>query len=331
MQIKLIPEDFDKTTYNSAAVNPIQSWEWGEARKELGIKVVRIGEFDGDKLKRVYQITFHKIPYTNFTVAYMPRSEFPDQSAINFIKETARQKQAIFVKLEPYVEKNSLRKTLPSGLVHSTHPLFPTWTQVLDLSKSEDELLKKLKSKTRYNMRLAQKKGVIVKEESTDVGFETFSKLYFETTKRQRYHGHDHHYHKVVWNHLKKSIAHILIAYFKNTPLAAYELFHFNDVLYYPYGGTSELYRNLMASNLLMWEAIRLGKKLNVKKFDMWGSLPPDYDTTSPWAGFTRFKEGYGTEFVEFIGSYDLVINPSMYQLYNTVYRLRRILLQLKA
>lgn len=218
-----------------------------------------------------------------------------------------------------------------SNLVRSPHPLFPAWTQTLDLAPSEEELLKKLKSKTRYNLRLAQKKGVTVKEESTDQGFETFSKLYFETTKRQKYHGHDYHYHKVVWQRMKKSQARILIAYFKKTPLAAYELFYFNNVLYYPYGGTSELYRNLMASNLLMWEAILLGKKLGAKKFDMWGSLPPDYDMASPWAGFTRFKEGYGTEFEEFVGSYDLKIEERMYKLYNLAYKLRHIILQLKA
>ena len=85
-----------------------------------------------------------------------------------------------------------------------------------------------------------------------------------------------------------------------------------------------------MAANLLMWEAIKLGKKLGAKQFDMWGSLPPNYDQNHSWAGFTRFKEGYGTKFVEMIGSYDLVINPLLYWLYNFGYCLRNIFLKIK-
>nr|MBP9691097.1 peptidoglycan bridge formation glycyltransferase FemA/FemB family protein [Candidatus Woesebacteria bacterium] len=131
-----------------------------------------------------------------------------------------------------------------------------------------------------------------------------------------------------IWNHLKDGVAHILIASYEDEPLAAYELFYFNNVLYYPYGGSSDKNRNLMASNLLMWEAIRFGKKLGATQFDMWGSMPPDYDRSSEWAGFTRFKEGYGTDFVEFIGSYDLVIEPVIYPLYNLIYKVRDTLLR---
>ncbi|MBI4009047.1 peptidoglycan bridge formation glycyltransferase FemA/FemB family protein [Candidatus Roizmanbacteria bacterium] len=187
-----------------------------------------------------------------------------------------------------------------------------------------------MKSKTRYNIHLAEKKGVYVKEISNDEGFKIFSKLYFETCRRQKYFGHSEKYHKILWNKLKHSIAHILIAFYNSTPLAVYELFHFNDTLYYPYGGTSLQYRNFMASNLLMWEAVKIGKKLAAKKFDLWGSLQPDYDVNDPWSGFTKFKEGYGGKFVEFVGSYDLVINPLLYQLYNIVDILRNNFLALK-
>jgi lipid II:glycine glycyltransferase (peptidoglycan interpeptide bridge formation enzyme) len=137
-------------------------------------------------------------------------------------------------------------------------------------------------------------------------------------------------YHKIIWDSLKKDIAHILIAFYDNVPLAAYELFYFKNTLYYPYGGTSLKYRNLMTSNLLMWEAIKLGKKLGAEKFDMWGSLGPNYDATDPWSGFTRFKEGYGTKFTEFIGSYDLVINKNLYHLYNLANKFREQYLKLR-
>ena len=85
-----------------------------------------------------------------------------------------------------------------------------------------------------------------------------------------------------------------------------------------------------MAANLLMWEAIRLGKRLGATTFDMWGSLPPDFSHDDPWAGFTRFKEGYGTKYVEFVGSYDLVISKTLYSVYNSAHILRNLLLKIR-
>jgi len=78
-----------------------------------------------------------------------------------------------------------------------------------------------------------------------------------------------------------------------------------------------------------MWEAIRFGKRMGATEFDMWGSLPPDYDRSKSWAGFTRFKEGYGTEFFQFQGSYDLIVNPFIYPVYTLIYSIRDLILKL--
>ncbi|MEK7177806.1 MAG: peptidoglycan bridge formation glycyltransferase FemA/FemB family protein [Patescibacteria group bacterium] len=322
--IHIITDDFSQVEYNKLALHPLQTWEWGEARKKTGVDILRLS--DG---KNVFQLTFHKVPKTDFKVGYLPRSIFPSKEVLNFLSDYCKKNKIIFVKIEPDVEKSKLRTT-NYELRTSPHPLFPSWTQILDLNKTEDELLKSFHSKTRYNIRLAEKKGVVIKEMSNNEGFEIFSKLYFETCKRQKYFGHTTKYHKIIWDSLKKNITHILIAFYNDVPLASYELFYFKNTLYYPYGGTSVEYRNLMASNLLMWEAIKLGKKLGAKEFDMWGSLGPNYDLSNDWAGFTRFKEGYNTKFVEFIGSYDLVINPILYKIYNTVYSLREVYLKFK-
>ncbi|MEO6509321.1 MAG: peptidoglycan bridge formation glycyltransferase FemA/FemB family protein [Patescibacteria group bacterium] len=331
MKVELIHTDFDKELYNSKATHPMQSWEWGEAKKELGNTVVRFGEFQGEELQQVFQFTLHPIPRTSYKIAYLPRSVFPSKDSLEFLINYAKKNSILFVKIEPNVGKESSPIPQQSNLIRSTHPLFPAWTQILDLKPSEEELLKNLKSKTRYNIRLAEKKGVVIKEQSDEEGFKIFSKLYFETTKRQKYFGHDQHYQKTIWNHMKNGKAHILIAYYEDTPLASYELFFFNNVLYYPYGGSSEAYRNLMGANLLMWESIRLGKKLGAESYDMWGSLSPDYPETDPWAGFTRFKEGYNTQFYQFVGTYDLVANQSLYSLYGVLNKVRNFLLKLRA
>ncbi len=325
MSIIIIHSDFDKNEWNKKAIHPLQSWEWGEARKEMGNEVLRL--IAGND---VYQVIFHKIPLTNFKIGYLPRSNFPSQEVLDFFYNYGQKNKVIFIKIEPYEKISNLKFQTTDTLIKSPHPLFPQWTQILDLTQSEKELLKNMHHKTRYNIRLAKKKGVIVKKMDNEEGFKIFCQLYFETCKRQKYFGHNPRYHQIVWNNLKKNIAYILIAFYKNIPLAAYELFYFKKIIYYPYGGTSLLHRNLMASNLLMWETIRLGKKMGAKKFDMWGSLPPNYKKNHPWAGFTRFKQGYGGRYVELAGSYDLVINKSIYHFYNFIYSLRNIYLVIK-
>lgn len=330
MKIRVIEDAFSEVTYNQKAAHPLQSWEWGEARSQLGLEVVRIGVFINDLLSDVYQMTVHQVPHTPFQIGYIPRSRLPSKEVLDFIKSLGIKKNIIFVKFEPNIESdNTNRQSVLSSLEESPHPLFPKWTQVLDLNNGEDLLIQMMKPKTRYNVRLAQKKGVVVKEVSNETGFKTFIGLYLDTCRRQHYFGHDLTYHKAIWDKLKGKMAHILIAYYDNLPLAAYEVFLFNGILYYTYGGTSELHRNLMASNLLMWELIRFGKNNNAGKLDMWGSLPPGYNETHPWAGFTRFKEGYGATFVQMVGSYDLVINRPLYFMYNHLNTLRTLYLSL--
>jgi len=338
MKVKILKNYF--SAYDIKAVHPLQSWLWGEARKKMGIEVLRLGEYQQNKLKNVFQLTFHRIPLTNYKIGYLPRSVFPSNTVLEFLDDYGKKNKVIFIKIEPYVEKSQFSISnfqtnfnFPKTnfqFLKSKHPLFPDWTQIIDLTKSEEELLKNMHPKTRYNIRLAQKKGVVVKEMSDNKGFEIFSKLYFKTCQRQKYFGHTKKYHEIIWNSLKKNIAHILVAFYKDIPLAAYELFYFNNRFYYPYGGSSDDYRNLMATNLIMWQAVKFGKKIGAKKFDMWGSLPPNYNSKNPWAGFTRFKKGYGGSFVRMTGSFDLLIKPRYYTIYNLFYLIRQFYLKLK-
>ncbi len=330
MQIKVVKNNEYKLAWEQAANHPLQSWYWGEARIKTGVEILRIGRFEGDKLKNVFQMTIHKVPFLPIKLGYLPRSPLPDKKALDFIAKTAREKGLAFIKLEPYVKTSEIKGTEDffkyPKLKKSPHPLFPKWTIMLDLTKSEDELFKNLKRKTRYNVRLAKRKGVEVKEMSNDKGFEIFVKLYFDTCKRQNYKGHTPEYHRIIWETLKNKIAHILVAFYKGKPVAAYELFLYKNILYYPYGGSDYNYRNTFASNLLMWEAILFGKKHGAKLFDMWGSLPPNYPKSHPWAGFTRFKQGYGGEFVEFIGSWDLIVDELKYKIFSFSHKIRSLL-----
>ncbi len=313
--------------WNEKAIHPLVSWEWGEAREKMGVQVVRVGETHNGELSDTYQMTLHPLPHTPYFIGYVPRTRIPSPEVLKELVHIARQKGVLFIKFEPYVKQSEVLREHDyffKESTHSNHPLFPKWTQMLDLTRGEDAIFASLKPKWRYNIKLAHKKGVNVREMTTDAGFEVFSKLYFETAHRQEYAGHSKQYHRTVFETLKDSMSHILVAWYEGVPLGAYHVFLFNDVLYYPYGGSSLEHRNVMGSNALMWETIRFGLRHGAHTFDMWGSLSPDYaGDDSAWGGFTRFKEGYGTDFVEFVGSYDVVLNPILYRVYNVAHIVR--------
>ncbi len=327
MEIKILSENIDPKIYNLSVSHPLQSYEWGEAKKSIGNKIIRISDSNTN-----YLMTIHNIPHTSYKIGYIPRSPMLSEGLISYLIDYCQRHKIIYIKIEPYIKlseaDSKIYDSYQGKIIKSPHPLFPEWTNILDITISEEELLKKMKPKTRYNINLAIRKGVVVREESGEKGFAIFSKLYFETCERQKYYGHSEEYHRKVWEALKNSIAHIIIAYFNNEPLAAYELFHFGKGIYYPYGGTSETHRNLMGANLIMWEAIRLGKRLGAEYFDMWGSLAPSYDTNHDWSGFTKFKEGYGGNFTHLIGSYDIIADRLLYNSMNFLHRIRNHLLK---
>jgi lipid II:glycine glycyltransferase (peptidoglycan interpeptide bridge formation enzyme) len=260
MSVKIFKNNF--SLYDEKAVHPLQSWVWGEARKKMGIEVLRLGEYHQDKLENVFQLTFHKLPFTAYKIGYLPRSVFPSKSVLEFLQDYGQKNKIIFIKIEPYIENSFKIENWKLKIVKSPHPLFPQWTQIIDLTKSEEELLKNMHPKTRYNMRLAQKKGVVVKEMSDDAGFEIFAKLYFETCRRQKYFGHTKTYHQIIWNSLKNKIAHFL-CYYQDLPLAAYECFilkktYYPTVVPQPPIATS-------CNQFAYGEAIKFGKKSGQK------------------------------------------------------------------
>ncbi|MCR4324642.1 MAG: peptidoglycan bridge formation glycyltransferase FemA/FemB family protein [Candidatus Curtissbacteria bacterium] len=325
--------DKDKSVYNKVVSHIIQSWEWGEFRKKTGVDLARVGQFDGKKLVSAYQLTFHSVPYTNQTIGYFPKGSMPTKWMVDSLSRLGREKNAAFIKIEPDVETRNQQqensKLEGLGLVKSKKSLFTKYNFILDLTKGEEELMRAMHSKTRYNIKVAQKKGVEVYTTDADADFETYLNLYFETTKRQKYFGHTPHYHKLAWETLKAAgMAKILIAKYKGKPLTAWMLLNFGNTLYYPYGGSSIEHREVMASNLVAWEAIKLGRSLGLKNFDMWGALGPDADPKDPWYGFHRFKAGYAPKHVEYVGTWDLVLKPAVYSTLNIAEKIRWIFLR---
>jgi len=339
-------DEKDEKSYSALVDHPLQSWAWGEFREKLGRKVERIGMFEAGRLKTGWQVFFHTIPKTSYSVGYLPKGPVPTKEMVDSLADLARENNAIFIKLEP----NQIKYRWPNkngnvgertevnkvdyqklGLVPAQKQLFDQYTFHLDLTQTEEALLANMHPKTRYNIRLAAKKGVKVEVNNSKQSLAMFLSLLFsETVKRQGFYMHNEDYFQKMWSILEPEIGHLLLAKLKDEVLSAWMLFTFKDWLYYPYGASSSKMRNVMASNLICWQAIKFGKEKGLKTFDMWGGLAPDADPTHPWYGFHKFKLGYGGDLVEYAGSWDLVVNEPLYKLYNLADKARWSLLRVR-
>lgn len=334
---EILPQE--QALFNQVVKHPLQSYQWGEFRKQTGVQVERLGFFVNGEIKQALQVTFHKLPIINRFVGYFPKGDAPDDNQMAALQQLAKKYNALYIKMEPNVKKpldqkpddNPHIKALKKFQIEEGRALFTKYTFELDLTLSEEILMSKQSSKTRYNIKLASKKGVQIVEDSSERGLEDYLKILAETTKRQGFYAHTPDYFRKLWATLKDSgMMHIFKAVYENKVLVVWIVFVFNGVLYYPYGASSIVHREVMASNLMMWEVIRFGQAQACKSFDMWGSLGPEPDPKNPWYGFHRFKKGYGGELVEFIGSYDLVNDYPMYKLYILAEDLRWKFLRLK-
>lgn len=311
-------------------LHPLQSEGWGKFREKTGVRVIRV---------ETLQLTIHPIPHTKYTIGYVPKGLDINKKILDELLTIGNKENCIFIQLEPNIEKKDNQKYNFKNLVTSSRPLLTKYTFVLDLTKSEDELLKNMHPKTRYNIKLAEKKGVKIIEDNSDKAFKEYLRLTKETTQRQKFYAHSEKYHKLMWETLRqtqdtinfdKLSEHLLTATYNGQVLVTWIVFVLGDTLYYPYGASSSEHRDVMASNLMMWEAIKFGKKLGLKKFDMWGALEPNPNNKDPFYGFHKFKEGYGARHVEFVGSYDYILNKKLYFIYNVLNNIRWIILKLK-
>ena len=312
----------DRNSLNKIASHPLQTWEWGGFRRAWGNEVVQLP---------FGQLTLHKIPFLPYKVGAFEKGPAPTKKMLEQLKRLGKQQNLIAIKLEPNVLINDKIISLlrSHGAVLGKRLFTPT-TFYIDLTPGEKELLKGFHPKTRYNIRVAEKNGVEVKEDNSEKAFNKYISLTRETVRRQKFYAHSEKYHRLMWEYLHKKlvsenlppIARLLTAIYKNEVITAWIVFVWKDFLYYPYGASTEKYKNIMANNLMLWEAIKYGKTLGLKTFDLWGR--------EEGKGFTRFKEGYNPKVVEFLGTWDLVTSP-LYWPYRVLEYLRWIMLKTKS
>jgi lipid II:glycine glycyltransferase (peptidoglycan interpeptide bridge formation enzyme) len=198
---------------------------------------------------------------------------------------------------------------------------------MIDLERSDEELLARMKPKTRYNIRLAERKGVKIRKGS-EADLDLLYQMYAETSLRDGFVIRSSEYYKTLWNtFLKAGMVKILIANVDEQAVAALVLFLFQQKAWFLYGMSRDIHRDRMPNYLLQWEAIRECKQAGCRAYDLWGA-PYQFEETDPLWGVYRFKEGLGGEVVRFIGAWDLPIQETRYRIFTQL--LPRVLARMR-
>ncbi len=191
---------------------------------------------------------------------------------------------------------------------------------VLDIQKSEEDLLKSMHQKTRYNIKLAQKKNINIKilsGKSLLNYFDDFYKLMHQTAIRGKYTLRQKNYYKKIFEIASiKNDQILIVAEYEKKPIVAYYIIFYGNTAYYPFGGSNREYNNLMATYLVHWVAIKEAKKRNLKWYNFGGIDLGSKITHRGWEGISQFKTKFGGELIEFSDFYDLIIESFWYKAY---------------
>jgi peptidoglycan pentaglycine glycine transferase (the first glycine) len=286
------------------------------------------------------------------SILYLPKGPLLDWTnailrnrVLNDLQAFAKKQGAIFLKMDPDVVlgrgvpqsgddalDNSGQSVMADlqrrGWGYSSDQIQFKNTVLIDLRPSEDELLAQMKQKTRYNIRLAEKKGVTLRIGTQD-DFEMLYRMYAATSVRDGFVIRDQGYYQTVWqtflagdqspiSHPQLPFTEPLIAEADGEPVAAIFVFYFAGRAYYVYGMSRATHREKMPTYLLQWEAMKRAKAKGCTVYDLWGA-PDVFDESDSMWGVYRFKEGLGGEVVRTLGAWDFAPNPLWYKLYSEI------------
>jgi len=285
----------------------LQSHEWGEFQKFLGRKVWRGGDALLTKMPllvgKSYLYSAGEIGIKNY------ESIIPN--VLKAAKEIAKEENVIFFKFEPMSSDAGIAGELErAGCKKSVKAIQPQQTIILDIVKSEEELLAGMHQKTRYNIGLAGKKESRIRNHGSPIEesvLDAFWDLLHKTAAKDDFFPHPKEYYKKL---LELPIASLFVVEHQGKIIAANIVILHGGRATYLHGASCYEYRNLMAPYLLHWETIRYAKEHGISEYDLWG-----IDEVK-WPGLTRFKRGFGGKEVEYAGSYDYVFQPMWYKLY---------------
>lgn len=240
-------------------------------------------------------------------------------------------KKAWFIRLEPFSELP--KEVSRFGVVRPTESIQPKQTVVLDLAQPAEKVLESMKSKHRYNIRLAERYGVQVELVHEDAAehFTRFWSLLSHTATRQKFRTHDKdYYQKMIETLAPRGLAHLGFAKLDGKDLATVLLITNDKTITYLHGGSSEARKEVMAPFALHWQIIQWAQSVGCEAYDLWGTNAVQNEggweprANHPSSGTTRFKLGFGGTVVQYPGAFDLVLKPIPYTLYNGIRRIIR-------
>lgn len=308
----------------------IQTWEWGELKSRTGWKPWRLILEENGEIVAAVSILERKLPVLGIPIFYASRGPvltWQDEKLFDTllaeVRELAKKRGAIFLKIDPDVPSSEhelesylrSRRFLSAESGKGFEGVQPKYVFRLDISPEEDTLLAQMHQKTRYNVKLAQKKGVTIrvgsKEELPD-----FYRVLKETTERDRFLVRSYSYFEDMYDLLHpEGLAELFLAEYEGEIISGTLALIIGDKAWYLYGASSNAHRNVMPNYLIQWEMIKWAKSKGCTLYDFRG-VPGHLTEDNPLYGLYRFKKGFNGEYTEFIGEWDLVYRPIVYYLW---------------
>lgn len=341
----------------------LQTWEWGKVKSQFGwdpqmllwlrrpdgFKLVQEeGINDVEEKPAAAAMLLHRRLPLGLHVIYVPKGPLLDdwtdqklrKQVLQDLMGLAEKKGGIFLKMDPDVllgegvpgKKNA--REIPVGEEVEEELLEKQWrfspdqiqyrnTVLVDLTAPEEDILMRMKSKTRYNIRLAGRKGVVVRKgDRSDL--DLLYRMYAKTSVRGGFTIRGEEYYRTVWDLFLPSgdeqeqdpVAVPFIAEVEGQVVAAIVLFRFGSRAWYMHGMSTTQHREKMPTYLVQWEGMRWAKEAGCEVYDMWGA-PDHFNKDDPLWGVYRFKRGFGGRVSRTIGAWDYAVKPGLYKLYN--------------
>ncbi|MEI8096817.1 MAG: peptidoglycan bridge formation glycyltransferase FemA/FemB family protein [Candidatus Moraniibacteriota bacterium] len=257
------------------------------------------------------------------------------QKNIEELVKQAEEKNAKWIRIEPENDDDleKIRESFNGKIVRAPHDVQPKEIFVIDITKDEESILAQMKSKTRYNIRLAEKHGVKTFATREEKYKQAFFDLIEATADRKEISPHSRSYYEKFFEIFPEEMCQLFVAEHENKVLVANILIIFEGRAIYLHGGSSSEHRDVMAPYLLQWKQIQYAKERGCVEYDFGGVKMMNQESgiknleKNNWEGITRFKIGFSpeTERIVFPGAYDMILDPMMYRAYIFIRALRKI------
>ena len=320
--------------------NFMQSPEWARVKTEWKNEFIVVKDKENN-IKGTMSLLLRKMPIFNRYIMYAPRGfvcDIHDKETLRELtekaKETAKKYKAFIFRLDPDVLQedeefkiiiNELGYKTKTNIKSINDVIQPKYVFRLDLrNKTEEELLQSFESKTRYNIRLATKKGVTVREGTRD-DLKIFYEIMKTTGSRDDFFIRPLSYFEKIWDEMQPNHVKLFIAEVEGQPIAAVFPILYGDKVWYLYGGSSNAHRNLMPNYLLQWTMIKWALENKCNWYDFRG-VSGFKNENDPQYGVYKFKKGFNPTFMEFIDEIYVVYNPVMNSIFNFCNKLYKLI-----